>query len=266
MGFRACNRRNTRDINPHIVINDWVFNLTQLSENNTRSTSTKCKCKWLTLARAPGLLNPMRHRRPLNLARSDKEQSSATSFNTCGELVARSGHSRQWLRVSGLLLTRTVMRWSPNLISKRRSSDLILLKLKEAMENSGRNEVILCGWRRSVVRFSFNWEEGVVCYNLRKGNFYNLCIHLKQKSEFAGRLSLLFHFQLIAKHVGLLCSRVPGWFDFILKDSRGYWGKIDWHREFTHEMELWMKFTFVNKKQLINRCVEGDTECNLSME
>lgn len=113
-GVRACNRRNAPDINPQNVINDWVLILTQLSENNTRSTSTKCKCKWLTLARAPGLLNPIRHRRLLNLARSDKEQSSATSFNTCGELVARSGHSRQWLRVSGLLLTRTVMRWSPN--------------------------------------------------------------------------------------------------------------------------------------------------------
>lgn len=157
---RKCNQRSLcrRNINDKFI----RFNqsgLTMFSVNRTLSTSTRCKCRWLTLARAPGLLKPMRKRRLFNLASSDKDKSKAVASSTCGVLVARSGTSRQWLGVSGLLLTRKLIRWSSrNCSSKRRSSALILLKLKASGEKWGRREGICCGCRRRVVLCSFSWK------------------------------------------------------------------------------------------------------------
>lgn len=128
------------------------------SVNNAQSTSTRCKCRWLTLARAPGLLKPIRNRLACSLASSDNENSRATSLSTWGEFRCTSGQIRQWLRVSGLLLTRKLIRWPSKRISKRCSSALVLLKLKASGSKAGRTEVILCGGRRRVVLFSFNYK------------------------------------------------------------------------------------------------------------
>lgn len=128
------------------------------SVNNALSTSTRCKCRWLTLARAPGLLKPIRNRLACSLASSDNENSRATSLSTWGEFPSTSGQIRQWLRVSGLLLTRKLIRWPLKGSSKRRSSAFVLLKLKACGSKAGRREVILWGGRRRVVLFSFNYN------------------------------------------------------------------------------------------------------------
>lgn len=132
------------------------INLTIFSGNSSTPKSIRCKCRLLTLAKAPGELYPIRSLRFCNLANNAIGNSSATELRTCGSWALRSGQMRQWFLVSGLLLTMKWMSCFLYNISKRRSPRVVFLKLKASWTKSGLSEWIDWGRRRRLVLFGFS--------------------------------------------------------------------------------------------------------------
>lgn len=74
----------------------------------------------------------------------------------CGQFPFISGHINEWYLVSGLLLTKNVIRLLSCNTWNRISASLILLKLKVFTSNAGVTDLIVCGGRLSATLSVFN--------------------------------------------------------------------------------------------------------------
>lgn len=124
------------------------------------SICNKCICKWLTDAKAPGLLNPMRKLTSLNALSKSMQIVIDSCVRICGRFFSISGQMSVWNLVNGLALM-TIVTGAPILgcmYLNRISPCLTLLKLNAFSSNSWRIDLMSCGALRSVERCGFNYE------------------------------------------------------------------------------------------------------------